>query len=265
MNKCVQVISAIAIALLVAACGSGSAVVPEPDRVATGVAEAKAIAATLTAAAPAIVPTQQVAQIMPTNPSAPTATTEPTAEPPTATALPPTATALLPTLKPTVAAPKPPTPTNTPVPQRADPFVPGGGDPKGLIGRMLLPGYGGAPQVDVPVFSQQIVFRLFVYDPDFGNNDGAGINSVDMQITDPNGLVVQSRTEQNAAYCVFGGGEPDCSVWKFAEHNNQWPNGTPVCRGQGYQAIMTVDAKNDNNDGALWRFNFDIDGNYPQC
>ena len=43
------------------------------------------------------------------------------------------------------------------------------------------------------------------------------------------------------------------------------PTGIPVCRGQGYQALMTVDAQNGSNDDALWRFNFDIDGDYPPC
>ena len=103
-----------------------------------------------------------------------------------------------PTSAPTATVPKPPTPTNTPIPQRADPFVPGGGDPKGLIGKMVLPGYGGSSgQVDLPVFKQRIVFQLLVYDPVFGLQDGAGINSVEMTIFDPNGNVVQTRTEQN--------------------------------------------------------------------
>lgn len=216
------------IGLLMAACGTGSATTSEPDRIATGVAEAKAVAATLTAEAPTAAPAPGPATVG--------------------------------------TAPEPPTPTDTPEPQRADPFVPGGGDPKDLIGKMLLPGYGGpSEQVDLPVFNEQIVFRLFVYDPSFANEDGAGINSVDIQITDFNGQVVESRTEQAAAYCAFGGGEPDCTIWKFAEHGNEWPNGLPVCSGRGYEASMTVDAKNDNNDGALWRFSFGIDGDYPPC
>jgi hypothetical protein len=144
--------------------------------------------------------------------------------------------------------------------------VPGGGDPKGLIGKMVLPGYGGsAGQVDLPVFDQQIVFQLLVRDPDFGPHDGAGINSVEITIYDPNGLVVQTRTEQNAPYCSFGNDRPECPAWNFAAHGNLWPNGIAVCRGQGYQAIMTVDAQNGSNQDALWRFNFDIEGNYPPC
>lgn len=216
---------------LLTACGG--AATPEPDRVATGVAEAQAVAATLTAAAPKVAP-----------------------PPPTA----------VPTRTPAATAPRPPTPTNTPIPQVADPFVPGGGDPKGLIGKMVLPGYGGtSEQVDLPVFDEQIVFQLLVYDPDFGSQDGAGINSVEMTIVNPNGLVVQTRTEQNAPYCSFGNDQPACPAWIFAENGYRWPNGTPVCRGQGYQAIMIVNAQNGSNEGALWRFNFDVDGKYPPC
>ena len=263
------------IALSLSACSAGGATTAEPDRVGTRVAEELAIAQTLTAVARQAAPAAtEVAQIVPTATIIPlTSTTKTTDVPPTKVPA---------THKPTVAAPKPPMPTNTAQPQQADPFVPatptmsaqpqqadpfvpGGGDPRGLVGRMLLPGYKGPALVDEPIFDQQIVFRLFVYDPNFGNNDGAGINSVDMQISDPNGRVVQSRTEQNAAYCVFSGGEPDCLIWAFAEHDNQWPDGTPVCAGSGYQAVMTVDAKDDNNDNALWQFNFAIDGDYPPC
>jgi hypothetical protein len=216
---------------LLTACGG--AATPEPDRIATDVAEAQAVAATLTAAAPTIAP------------PLPTA---------------------VPTLAPAATAPRPPTPTNTPIPQRADPFVPGGGEPKGLIGKITLPGYdGSAEQVDLPVFNEQIVFQLLVYDPDFGTQDGAGINSVEMTVFDPNGGVVQTRTEQNAPYCSFGNDQPQCPAWVFAEHDYRWPNGTPVCRGQGYQALMVVKAQNGSKTDAMWRFNFDIDGNYPPC
>jgi hypothetical protein len=237
------------IVMLFSACNAGAAATPEPDRVGTRVAEELAVSQTLTAVAKAANPAvTEVAEVEPSAAPAPTVTEEPTV------------------VAPTVAAPKPPTPTKTAAPEQADPFVPGGGDPKGLIGKMLLPGYGGSSeQVDLPVFTQQIVFQLLVHDPNIGSQDGAGINSVDITIFDPNGAVVQTRTEFNAAYCAFGNDQPACPAWKFAEHGNQWPTGIPVCRGQGYQAIMIVHAQNGDNEGALWRFNFDIEGDYPPC
>ncbi len=236
------------IVMLLSACAAGAAT-PEPDRVGTRVAEELAVSQTLTAVAKAAVPAAtEVAQVEPSATPEPPVSEEPTAAAPTA------------------AAPKPPTPTRTAVPQQADPFVPGGGDPKGLIGKMLLPGYGGtSEQVDAPIFNQQIVFQLFVYDPNFGNEDGAGINSVDMQIMRSQWSRCPVAHRAQRGVLCFGNDQPDCPVWKFAEHDNQWPDGTPVCTGAGYQAVMTVDAKDDNNDGALWQFNFAIDGDYPPC
>ena len=145
------------IVMLLSACGAGAATTPEPDRVGTRVAEELAVSQTLTAVAREAVPAvTEVAQV-----DAAATTSD-------AARLFHRRAFRLP-LRQLVAAPKPPTPTKTAVPQQADPFVPGGGDPKGLIGKMLLPGYGGtSEQVDLPVFNQQIVFQLFVYDPDFG-------------------------------------------------------------------------------------------------
>jgi hypothetical protein len=224
--------------LLTAACTA--AATPEPDRVATRVAEDLAVAQTLTAVAQqAVTP----AEIAPTN------------------------TPVLPidTIVPPVDTPAP-IPIDTPtLPPPSDPTVPGFGNPNGLTGKILLPGYQGAQTVDTPVFHGDIVFRLLVFDPAAGNHDGDGITSVDFTISDPNGKAVHSRTENTAGYCAFGGGEPSCDVWRFAEHKNQWSDGTPVCAGAGYQAGMTVHTKDSNKDGAFWGFNFNIEGDYPSC
>ena len=58
-----------------------------------------------------------------------------------------------------------------------------------------------------------------------GSTDGAGIESVTFIIRDETGKKVHERTERNAGYCVFGGGEPDCTVWRFSEHGDKWPGG----------------------------------------
>ncbi len=249
--------AALSMIVLLTACAASSAA--EPDRVATRVAEDLAVARTLTAVAQVgITPAPDIATSepsdtpaaldtpapLPTATTAPLATDAPTAAPPTAA--PPTV---------------PPPPTNTPLPE--DPTVPGFGDPHGLIGQIVLPGYSGP--VNPPVFTDRIVFRLKVYDPDKGRQDGAGIISVDMSIVDPSGKTVQSRTERTAGYCVFGGGEPNCVIWNFHEHNNAWPDGTPVCTGDNYQANMNVHAADANKDGAFWGFNFSISGDYPPC
>jgi hypothetical protein len=43
-------------------------------------------------------------------------------------------------------------------------------------------------------------------------------------------------THKVAVGCVghalpIGGGEPDCTVWYFADHNYQWPNGNSLTPG----------------------------------
>ena len=237
-----------------AACTANNAT-SATDQVATEVAVAKAVAATLTAEAP------------PTTTTAPpevTAIREPTVDTPS-TVAPPTVAA---TLKPTLSAPQPPTPTHTPEPEAADPFVPGVGTPKGLIGKIVLPGYSGP--LDSPVFKDSIVFKLVVFDPEIGNVDGAGIQAVNIEAFDPLGRTVIEQRESNWAYCAFGNPtpSPDCEVWRFGEHNFTWPNGTPVCAGSGYSANMIVETDDPAKNEANWRFEFAIespDGSLPDC
>ncbi|MCS6828963.1 MAG: SH3 domain-containing protein [Caldilinea sp.] len=77
-----------------------------------------------------------------------------------------------------------------------------------------------------------LVFQVEAYDPTRGGEDGAGVRSVDLRIFDPDGREVYQRTERNAAYCAFAGGEPDCNVWRFREHGDAWPSGEPVRYGE---------------------------------
>ncbi len=169
-----------------------------------------------------------------------------------------------PTRKPTVAAPKPPTPTKAPRPNRPIRLCRAVVIPKGLVGKIYLPGYGGGPKVNHPIFNQEISVQLFVYDPDFGDSDGAGIKAVAFDITDPNGDTVWSTVEQRPRYCAFGG-EAGCTIWSFPPNGNRWPNGKRVCKGDGYQIQMTVRTEDPGRDNALWQFNFAIDGDYPPC
>ncbi len=238
--------------LVLAAC-SGAAGEPGPDRVSTRVAEDLAVAHTLTAVAQNSNAPTQIAQVStPIVAASAMPVPSPTPIPPTDTPLPPTAAPALPAQTPVVAAPL-----------EDDPTGPGFGTPNGLEGTITLPGYQGP--LDVPVFRDAVVFRLKVHDPAFGNTDGAGIKSVTMSIDAPNGQV-HSRTEQNAAYCVFENpsDSPQCEVWRFSEHNNQWPDGASVCAGT-YQGNMTVETDDPAKSGAFWGFNFEIAGDYPPC
>ena len=89
---------------------------------------------------------------------------------------------------------------------------------------------------------QALVFHVLAYDPDVGSTDGAGIDYVDLRLI-RNGEEVYQRRERNAAYCAFAGGEPDCNIWVFAEHNNEWPGGRSIEAGS-YRLQATVRADN---------------------
>ena len=62
------------------------------------------------------------------------------------------------------------------------------------------------------VFCDRMVFRIEVFDANVGVYDGSGIRDVTFKITEENGSTVHERTERQAGYCVFGGGEPGGSL-----------------------------------------------------
>jgi hypothetical protein len=103
---------------------------------------------------------------------------------------------------------------------------------------VLLPPFDGGmniaqigPNTTDPNVTTSLVFEVETNDIKAGDNNGDGIANVDMRVLDANNHTVYQHTENIARYCLFGGGEPDCTLWKFADHGNKWPNGAPVQRG----------------------------------
>jgi hypothetical protein len=91
------------------------------------------------------------------------------------------------------------------------------------------------------------------------NEDGADIQSVTFQV---NGGDTYERTERNAAYCMFGGGddqrEQSCEVWVFSDHNDRWPNdGEEVDTSGSYNIDITVRDKDDRKV-ANWNFELEV-------
>lgn len=78
--------------------------------------------------------------------------------------------------------------------------------------------------------SDTLVFQVEAYDPAVGNADGDGIQKVDFWIDGPNGRTVYRRTENNAHYCAFSGGEPDCTLFDLRS-NDHWPDGPEIQNG----------------------------------
>ncbi len=253
--------------LLLAACGAPSGGdEPDVDRVATRVAEDLAVAATLTAAVPP--PTETPAKkpvepgataIQPTSTPADTAVlpTEVATEAPTVTAVP----------APTDTPPPPPEPTEAPI---LIPVLPvdGGGDESPNLrnnrpvndGRNIaFPGFSQAQVSDPMVFRDRMVFQVEVFDAGVGSQDGDGIENVTFRITDPSGALVHERTENQAGYCVFGGGEPDCTVWVFAEHDYRWPDGEPMANGT-HNVQATINPEDGDNVDWIWSFQVALPG-----
>ena len=84
---------------------------------------------------------------------------------------------------------------------------------------------------------------MVAFDPARGDQDGDGIDNIDLRIFDADGSEVYQRTEGNAAYCAFAGGEPDCNVWYFSDNGDAWPSGEPVRYSDPYLLRGRVNAE----------------------
>lgn len=118
------------------------------------------------------------------------------------------------------------------------------GDSSDLVVNLLQTGRNGTPaQV-----RNELVFRVSASDPTMGGRDGDGIDGVDLIILDPEGDEVYRKRENDAGYCAFGGGTPNCGVYNFARNGNRWPDrngerGEPIRRGEQYTLRAEVDAE----------------------
>jgi hypothetical protein len=263
-NSLIHMFCLIFVGLLLVACGAQPPT-EEPDRIATRVAEEKAVAATLTADA-------LLSQPPPTStPVPPTAT----AIPPTDTPIPPTATSEEPAADtpvptdtpapaPTDTPPPPPAPTPTPILIAVLPVD--GSDGNRILrsshveikeGRaIVLPGYSQADVTEPMVFRDKVVFQVEVFDPNVGSQDGDGIQDVKITIRDGD-QIVHERTEQQAGYCVFGGGEPDCNVWVFADHDYKWPGGDLIINYRTYNVDIVITP--EEGEAEIWRWSFMVE------
>jgi len=180
----------------------------------------------------------------------------PAGVPPPTPTLAPTATLLPPTDIPII-----PIATATAAPQVAVIPVDGSDGNKALgndrgvnSGRnLLLPGFASYEIANPMVFGDRIVFQAEVFDRNVGITDGAGIESVTFTIRDETGNIVHQRTERNPGYCVFGGGEPDCTVWRFAQNRYRWPDGADLRPGV-HDVQIVIRPKNGEEVTWFWSF-----------
>ncbi len=124
--------------------------------------------------------------------------------------------------------------------------VPPGSTGQGITALFVFPGYSLNATSD-------LTFRLIAYRDNGPKTDGAGIQQVEFRIcrndcnNDTN--VVYRRTEQNAAYCAFGGGEPNCTIFHFTRGVN-WPGANTPVQSGNYVVEARVRPKEGN---AFWQ------------
>jgi hypothetical protein len=113
------------------------------------------------------------------------------------------------------------------------------GDTGKIRAAIVWPDYGGPATTD-------LVFWVEARNPSVGKKDGAGIKSVDFVLTDSNGQTVYSHTENTSRYCGFGGGEPDCVVFHFADNSFNWPGTNLPIQNDDYTLTATVNSADGN-------------------
>ncbi len=128
------------------------------------------------------------------------------------------------------ASPTPPAPTavNTPIqtmPAQPTPLPP---TPTAapLVMKILHP-----LDSENPV-TKTLIFQVQAFDSASGTQDGAGITNVEMRILDHQGNQVYTHIETKAGFCAFGGGEPDCTPFVFANSGYRWDKGQPIQAGE---------------------------------
>ncbi len=172
-------------------------------------------------------------------------------EPPAAVAT-PTAPALVVIpfeLGPDEAAPTPP----------ALIILPGGGSGDGMEGiigtepdLVTFDGDSGAP-----VFRRAISLQMIVRTVDEGSADGSGIERVEIEVVDDEGETVYTKIENDAGYCLFGGGEPDCALVRLG-NGATWPGTNRSIEERGYTAFFTVVPEDSSIDYGEWQQDFEV-------
>ena len=120
-------------------------------------------------------------------------------------------------------------------------------DTSAPVANLVQMGYGALD----PRVTDALVFQVEAYDRAVGDEDGDGITKVDFEIYAPNGDRVYAKTENTAHYCAFGGGEPECNRFIFADNDYHWPDGAPIENGP-HQLAWTAHTRDGRNTIGEW-------------
>lgn len=107
-------------------------------------------------------------------------------------------------------------------------------------------------------FDSQFFVRFYVHDTINGDSDdGDGITEVNFQVLDDTGKLVYERTERQAGYCIFGGGEPNCNPWVLEDFVYKWSAGGEAVKEGEYKLLIVVVA--DSAEQGNWNYDVTID------
>lgn len=240
IRKCLHLLLPLALLALFAAACQGAVSPPVEDIPAT---------AELVAAGdgeespPATATTPPGATATPPPPAAATATAPSAA---TATSPPPATATATPQLEPTDQ------PTATATTRPLPPLVVNGSQPQGTedIAGLLT-------------YDSTFLLRVDARRAGAGDAPGAGIERVEFVISSETYGEVYRHTERTAAYCIFGGGEPDCNGWPLHDGVFRWGEGGPPVEPGSYSGQATFYFTPESDDGSgttegSWRFEFEI-------
>ena len=110
-------------------------------------------------------------------------------------------------------------------------------------------------------FNSQYFVRFLVHDTiNGGSEDGEGITEVNFQVLDDTGKLVYERTERQAGFCIFGGGEPNCNPWVLEDFIYKWNTGGEAVKDGEYKLLIVVVAEN----GTQGNWNYDVTIDLPE-
>ena len=154
------------------------------------------------------------------------------------------------------ATPTPiPTPTAPPTPTAEQPVA---------IGppRVTNNGIGGADDgFNGVILNSTYFMHVQVRDQNADDDiDGLGIDRVEFFVSEnDSGRVVYRHTEKTAKYCIFKGGEPDCTPWPSRDGVHTWgEGGEPVVYGLEYFVSVVAYTKGDDVDVYDWSGPFTV-------
>ncbi len=111
-------------------------------------------------------------------------------------------------------------------------------------------------------YNPEYLLRMYVFRSDDDNEvfdtakDGRGITSVKFTVTSADGgTTYYDSTENNPAYCIFGG-DASCNPWVFEDSQYKWTQGGDAVVAGNYVLLIQVTATDD--EVGVWQIQINI-------